>query len=375
MKARVSVLASLALMALGGLAGCGDPTVIRIIDGKPVEGRFIPYEAYAYYARGADFEAHGDSRAAVESYRAAVELDPKSAEIWTRLGATLCANDASPGSVDEAFEHAEDLDPSYERLYRERALCASSKGRVKEALTFATRSLELDPNRDEVVLLYASLLERTGDVKGAERALDELVITRPTSIKGWLARYELALRRGDRFTAERTGRTLGQRAPSFAPRVQAEVPALSPLAEVDAAIGREDLEAARKAASHARLPAPELAVRAAALGRAKLARDQAELVLGADPSSTSARIALAVAADLMNDTNTLASALGPPAGIAEVPPSALARLLFTELVARRAGREAAKAFYGTDLTPNAEPRPADPLLESVRSRVNARLAS
>ena len=75
------------------------------------------------------------------------------------------------------------------------------------------------------------------------------------------------------------------------------------------------------------------------------------------------------------DDPSLASALGSPSGIAEVPPSPLARLLFTELVARHAGREAAKAFYGTDRSSSAEPQPTDPLLESVQSRVNARLAS
>ena len=33
---------------------CADPKVIRVIDGVPVEGRFIPYEAYAAYARGVE---------------------------------------------------------------------------------------------------------------------------------------------------------------------------------------------------------------------------------------------------------------------------------------------------------------------------------
>ena len=369
---RSPAIGAAALLLLGFAGGCADPTVIRVIDGVPTKGRFIEYEAYAYYARGSEAEARGDLRLAIMLYRGAAEYDAKSVEVWTRLGAASCAYAAARAHAGEAFERAEELDPTYEPLARARARCAADAGRVAEALKHASRAVALDPGQDEAVLLYASLLERAGRVPEAERTLDALVIERPTSVQGWLARYELALRRHDAVSAERAARALRQRAPRHAARIASEVPALAPLAEVDAALRSDDLAAARKAARRAHLPAPELAVRAAALGLPHLARDQAELVLGADPSSSSARIALAVAADLSGDTALLAAALDAPRDTPTVAPSPLARLLFTDLLVRRAGHEAARAFAGPE--PASADAPTDPLLEAVRKRVRARLA-
>ncbi|TKD03281.1 tetratricopeptide repeat protein [Polyangium fumosum] len=372
-RRRSAAILAAAITLLGLVAGCGDPTVIRVIDGVPTQGRFISYEAYAYYARGTEAEAHGDLPLAITLYRGAAENDAKSVEIWTRLGAASCASPDARAFAGEAFTRAEELDPTYEPLARARARCAADTGHLAEALKHAAHAVALDPGQDDAVLLYASLLERTGRVADAERTLDALVIERPTSVQGWLARYELALRLHDAVTAERAARALRQRAPRLAMRVAAEVPALAPLAEVDAALRAGDLDAARKAARRAHLPAPELAVRAAALGLPRLARDQAELVLGADPSSNSARIALAVAADLSGDTALLATALDAPKDTPTVAPSPLARLLFTDLLGRRAGRDAARAFAGADLVSPDAPSP-DPLLEAARKRVRALLA-
>ncbi len=372
-RRRSAAIGAAAITLLGLAAGCGDPTVIRVFDGVHTQGRFIPYEAYAYYARGVDAEGHGDLRLAIQLYREAGAIDEKSAELWTRLGAAVCAYAPKSDVAGEAFSRAEEIDPRYEPLARARARCAASAGRIDEALAHAARAVALDPGQDDAVVLQASLLERAGRVVDAERLLDALVIERPTSIQGWLARYELALRRRDTITAEHAARALRQRSPRLAGRVESEVRALAPLAEVDAALSAGNLDAARKAARHARLPSPELAVRAAALGVASLARDQAALVLGADPSSSSARIALAVAADLAGDTTQLAAALDIPRDTVTVAPSPLARLLFADLLVRRAGREAARAYAGPDVVSPDAPA-SDPLLASVRKRVRAGLA-
>src|SRR5262249_46255631 len=126
----------------------------------------------------------------------------------------------------------------------------------------------------------------------------------------------------------------------------------------------------RRAAHHARLPLSEIALRAAALGRLAAAKTQAEVLVGADPSDASARIALAVAADLAGNADALAGALtGIPAAL--TPASPLARLLFAELLDRRVGPAAARDFLGA--LPGEE-APGDALLEQVARRVRARLA-
>ncbi len=142
------------------------------------------------------------------------------------------------------------------------------------------------------------------------------------------------------------------------------------LEDVDAAIARGSLDDARTAAKRARLQPAELAVRAAALGRAQLAKTQAELVFKADPSNASAAIALAVASDLLRDDAGVTNALATPASLT-TSPSPLARLLFTELIQRRADREAALAYAGTLV---AAPEGTEPLLRAVTERVRAGLA-
>src|SRR5262249_23687977 len=72
--------ALLARFTLLPLAGCAEPTVVRVIDGHTVEGRFISSAAYALYARAVQEEAAGGSPArALASLKQATEEDPASA--------------------------------------------------------------------------------------------------------------------------------------------------------------------------------------------------------------------------------------------------------------------------------------------------------
>ncbi len=110
-------------------------------------------------------------------------------------------------------------------------------------------------------------------------------------------------------------------------------------------------------------------MRAAALGRAPLAREQAALVIGADPGDASARIALAAAADLFRDPTALDAAVrGVPRR--STAPSPLARLLFAEVLARRAGANAVQAWLGPTLPATGD----DPLLAATEERVRTAIA-
>jgi len=122
--------------------------------------------------------------------------------------------------------------------------------------------------------------------------------------------------------------------------------------------------------------AADVAVRAAALGQFKAAEQQADLVLGADPSSHTARIARAVAADLAGDPRGIrASMSGMPRPGRGTAPSELARWLFAELLARRFDHAVARAwldgFRADGPLQSADPAydAADPLLIAVKRRV------
>ncbi len=145
MRVAAALLTALAAVAL---AGCGEGAVVRIVDGRPVRGRFIPETAYALYAHGAEAEAAGDLGGAIAAFQLAVAEDPESPEIWTRLGALRCWTapvDTVPPAAEVAFARAAKLDPSYGPAHRERARCLLSKNGAspETALAEAERALAL----------------------------------------------------------------------------------------------------------------------------------------------------------------------------------------------------------------------------------------
>ena len=102
------------------------------------------------------------------------------------------------------------------------------------------------------------------------------------------------------------------------------------------------------------------------------------VITAADPADLSARIALAVAADLARDPAALGAAMDaiptPPAAL--TPPSPLAGLLFAELLFRRVDEGAARAWLAAlPAESPARAAPDDALLLAVSARVRARFAA
>lgn len=392
MARRRRITAGLAAAAIAAI-GCGSPTVVRVIDGREVEGRYVSEYAYTLYAIGADAEAKNDLGMALQAFEAAAEEDPESPQIWARIGSIRCRSKVPPGAADEAFERARELDPDYEPLAREEARCALFRGQNARALELAKRAFELDPDSEEPVLLYASVLANAGRRDEARRLAEELSIRRPSSMTALRElRNFTVLTKDHAATADASKRLAELGKAGRGTEVQADITlgtgAARPeggeaaaLVEVDAALAAGDLKAARKLSRRARLASAEIAVRAAANARVAAAREQAELVLGADPGDTSARVALAVAADLGKDAALLGRALeGIPERIS--PPSPLARLLFAEVLVRRVSAEAAGLWLGVSGGALEDQEPfrealksgSDPLLQAVARRVIASLS-
>lgn len=350
--ARLSpTVVALALFGCLALPGCGFSfgPVTRVVDGIPEESRYISPEAYAAYARGTYFESRGELGAALDAYEQALDEDANSPEIYTRIGAVRCKTSFS--HAQRAFERALDLDPEYAPAWHERARCLAANGRHAEALTAATRGLELDPERLDTSLLIVELQTRLGKTDEARRWLDALVTLAPSSRPAAQALLEAARRDRDRGR-ELWARELLRETPSGgyeASIVRAAPEGSEPLA---VALARGDLAAARRAAVAASLTAGELAALAAAAGHTKLAHEQATLALSADPSDSDAWIAGLVALDLSRDEAAFAEWLDR-LDAAPRPPRALAARLLSELLERRTSAEAARAFRRAYGVPDA----------------------
>jgi tetratricopeptide (TPR) repeat protein len=363
-------LAGFIAAAAVALAGCTESGVVRVVDGRPSEGRFIGSAAYALFARGAAAEANGALVPALQAFEMAATQDPGSPEIWTRLGALRCRTEPAgpmPLLAREAFDRAVAADPDHGPLYRERARCLASRGAASAALPDAERALALDPDDLDTALVRAMVLDGAGRVDDARRALRSIAARRPTSTAPWRELHALALRTTDaalaRESAERLraleGGTTAVR--ELGPRA---------LPRIDRALLGDDLPAAQKLALQQRLPGAEVALRAVALGQRALARTQAELVLGADPGDASARIALVAVADLGGDLGAM-TALMRTIPRASSTPSPLGRWLFADVLRRRVSAEAALAWLGDARKGQAG---EDPLLSATEERVRAALS-
>jgi tetratricopeptide (TPR) repeat protein len=348
-----------------GASACADVTVVRVFGAREVEGRFIGERAYAKYASAADAEARGALHEALTLYRASLDDDPTSPEIQARIGAVLCAINPDDPAARIAFAKAEELGQS-DSVYAERARCEAKRGDSQAALIDATRAMNLDPERIDMAVLRAHLLENSGDADAAARELAAITVRSPGAAEAWRARLDTALRHHDDAIAVRSAKGLIALVPSTAPALAVQLPALGELARIDDAIARGNDALAKSIAMTARIQPAELAIRAAALASPALALEQAHLALTTDAMDTNARVALAVGESLRRSNDSEAFApIAPSFG----PASRLARALMAELLLREVGRDGALALWCKPPEPST-----DALVESTERRVIRRLA-
>jgi len=318
----------------------------RVIDGQTVRGRAVDQAAYAEYLSGIMLETQGEWEAAYDTYRRALSHDPRSPEIWTRLGVVACHSEDQQRAKD-AFEEAIDFDPTYSPAWLAKGECEMRHGHVEAALAAGVRAAGLDPASVGATELVASALEHQGKHAEAMAWLRGLVSYVPNDAMAWRALRRAAISAGDATDEARARRALARiRANQTETMAPEETPQL---AELDVALANGNLDGARAFATDLRLPPAYVGLRAAALGEYDLADEQARLVWRADPNNTDAWITLNVVREAQSRgaANTAANAARTSAAFGQPPtqaPSPLAVRLFASLLARRLGTQAAKSW-------------------------------
>lgn len=310
-------------------AGCVGPGgVTRVADGEVQSGREIDAEAYASYFRAATLEATGDRKQALDELERALDADPDSPQILTRVAELTCfanprlfpTSAAAPASAAERalllFSRALDKDARYAPAWLGRAVCLESQGRRREALAMATRAAALDPLRPESTRVMARLLIALGRQEDAARWLHAYRVLVPAPL-------DPEPPTGD--SAVSTARANASRS-------------------LERAFSERNLAAARAAALELGMSRSALAL-VLATAAPELAIEQALTILAADPTDSDALIAALTAADRLGDSARFQQALLLFAG-EPLPPSPRAKELFAEVLERHIGTVGLEAWRG-----------------------------
>jgi Tfp pilus assembly protein PilF len=330
-------------------SGCAtSQSTQRVFNGRTVQGPFIAPEAYAAYAEASYLESRAEWPEAEQAYRRALEHDPDSAGIWTRLGAILCRRDL--GRALDAFEVAV-ASPEYAPAWAERARCLHQHGQLERALESAERAVSLAPSGARANLLITEIYRKQGHLEQARSWLFAWLLSSGEAGSHWPAVYEHALLLGDKALAnlalERLERRAEQSDSEWSSVFSTGRPRASSRTRIApsvlAAVIGGDLAGARVAASAAGVSALELVLIAASRGQPGLALAQAQLILAADPANGDALAAALMASALANDEPGLARLLGQ-----SHDPRALLRpevaAMVTQLLRWRVGDQIADAW-------------------------------
>lgn len=336
------------------VAGCGSKQVVRVYDGEPVRERYIKPDAYRLFMRAMMAEQAGSFELAHKLYLQAQDEDPDSVQIATRIAAVRCKlSNTDSSEVEMLFADAERLDPTYVVLWNERARCSLARVDAKPAQIYAETALRYAPYDMDATMLLVEALRAQGLVKQALMALHARSLM-DASPRAWQALRQYAVAHYDEPFAQLASSKLeGLQYGQYRQGVMLAVGGGLPdaLQRVDDAIYNGDLPGARQWATVARVRASDVAARAAAMGKWAIAREQARLVLSAEPSNPDA-LALLLVSPVPEPTGSSADldlwrrAIG--AATSSTKPRAisyLVALVFADGLSRRFGPRVARDWW------------------------------
>jgi type IV pilus assembly protein PilF len=127
-----------------------------------------PTNGAAFNLRGLIYASLGDDRLAEESFRHALQLDPRDADTMQNLGWYLCQKKRYP-EADTLFRQALAV-PQYREAPRTlltEGICQARAGQLSQAEGTLTRSYEMDPANPAIAINLSEVLYKRGEYERA----------------------------------------------------------------------------------------------------------------------------------------------------------------------------------------------------------------
>jgi hypothetical protein len=391
-------------------AACGSgQRVVRVYDGRLVEGRYVSPDAYASLLRGVLAEESGDLRGALAAYVQALDEDEDDPEIATRIGEVRCKINPKDPEIDHAFARALKLDASSASALAAKSRCALARGKTDEAADLARRAASQDPKN---VALAAFAVRTEANVAAApdpaarERAI-ALTTAHGDDAAAWDALIAWGYSRKDAGLVARGLEGLVRAAPARSLEVEKGAVALAAGGQpalarkvaiaisdaprelgvigprdatvarlaVDEALARGDGATALARATRGHVPLTEVAARALVLDRRDVAAAVAASIASADPRASGAlMVQEALKSAAPGPTSSAGKPVPAAAGVATAlvtdQPPEICALVFADRLAATSGTAVARGWLArvtrTPMTPN-DPL-AGPLAVDLASR-------
>ena len=148
-----------------------------------------PNVAAAFNLRGLIYGNLGDHQLAEESFRRAMQLDPKDADVMQNFGWYLCQRDRY-AEADALFNRALAV-PQYQdsaRTLLTQGVCQARAGKTDDAEKTLVRAYALEPGNPAVAVNLSEVLYRKGDVERAR-----FYIRRVNAVPNWVSAQTLWL--------------------------------------------------------------------------------------------------------------------------------------------------------------------------------------
>jgi tetratricopeptide (TPR) repeat protein len=127
-------------------------------------------------------EQKGDYATAIEHYKKAVELDPKSVKGWDNLGLALSKTNQLDEAI-ECFQKAKELDPSFFDAYFNLGYAYSLKGEYDKAVSEYQKAIEIDKNNAKTYNELGATMIDAGRFSEAIDYLEEALRLSPQFIE------------------------------------------------------------------------------------------------------------------------------------------------------------------------------------------------